>query len=147
MNLYRKSYVKNWDHQKPNEKHSITIKKGKMLRGDINPDRVCYIVEEVAYWRKFNALHGFIVDKYADGNDDCKEIYLDGYAIQEILDTLKNIDNKIVDPDSAMPTTPGFFFGSEEYDNYYHEEVKRSIDIFEEAINDKSGDYYYRASW
>ena len=57
MYLYKKSYVKNWQHMKPESLHKITIKKGGKVRKDIKTDRITYIIEEVAYWRKANAIH------------------------------------------------------------------------------------------
>ena len=56
MYLHKKTYVKNWDHMKPEELHEITVKKGGKVRKDIKPDRINEVVEEVAYWRKANAI-------------------------------------------------------------------------------------------
>ena len=63
MYLSKKTYVKNWDYNEANPKHFVSVKKDGTLRSDIKPERVSYIVEEVAYWRKFNALHNYIVEK------------------------------------------------------------------------------------
>lgn len=38
----------------------------------INPEKVKEITEEVGYWRKANAIHGWFVDNVQKGNDDCK---------------------------------------------------------------------------
>ena len=46
MYLSKKTYVKNWDHMKPEEKHHVVVtKNGK--RTSIDPKRVTYIEEDV----------------------------------------------------------------------------------------------------
>ena len=32
---------------------------------------------DLGYWRKHPNLHGYIVNTYAEGKDECQEIYLD----------------------------------------------------------------------
>jgi hypothetical protein len=61
MYLSKKTYVKNWDYNETNPKHFVSVKKDGVLRTDIKPERISHVVEEVAYWRKFNALHNYIV--------------------------------------------------------------------------------------
>jgi hypothetical protein len=173
MYLTKKSYVKNWDHMKPEEKHTITVKKGGKKRTDINPKRISYIVEEVAYWRKFNALHGWFVSECADGTDDCKEMYVSIETLQKITDILKQVKNVIDKSEKTtkvlqdwngkdyevstyhcedevkelLPPTQGFFFGAYEIDDWYKQDVEKTIKIFEELLQDDNGDYYYQASW
>ena len=74
MYLYKKSYVQNWEHTPTENKHTISIKKGGKVRKDIKPERICYITEQIAYWRKFNALHGWFVNECASGVDECQDM-------------------------------------------------------------------------
>ena len=110
---------------------------------------------QIGYWRKFNALHGFIVEHYADGRDECQKIYLSKDDIKEILNTLKEVK---ANPNSAMgimPPTSGFFFGSKDIDEWFIKDVEYSIELFEDVLemlekNDKRKNYYeiyYQASW
>lgn len=110
---------------------------------------------QIGYWRKFNALHGFIVEHYADGEDNCRKIYLSKDDIKEILDTLKEVK---ANPNSAMdimPPTSGFFFGSKDIDEWFIRDVEYSVELFEDVLemlekNDKRKNYYeiyYQASW
>ena len=62
MTLSKKTYVQNWDFHKEKEKHTISIKKGGKVRKDIKSKRISYIVEEVMYWRKANAIHSWFVE-------------------------------------------------------------------------------------
>jgi hypothetical protein len=52
--------------------------------------------------------------------------------------------------DAILPTKSGFFFGNTEYDEYYYNEVKYTIEILEEIIkkhNPKVDNYIYSSSW
>jgi hypothetical protein len=73
MYLTRKVYVKNWSFRKPEELHEITVKRGGQPRTDINPEKISYVIEDVAYWRKANAIHKWFVDNCQDGVDECQE--------------------------------------------------------------------------
>ncbi len=56
MSLTKRTYVKNWDWMKPEDTHLVTVLKGGKPTG-IKPERVGEIIEDVAYWRKANAIH------------------------------------------------------------------------------------------
>lgn len=149
MYLYKKHYVKNWDWMSDNERHTISIKKGKKKLDHIKPDRICYVMEQVMEWRKFNALHKWFVDNVQEGVDDCKECFVDESDLKMLLETLTYVyDNKDT-AETILPTAQGFFFGSDEIDEYYWEEVKSTIiqlkDLLEE--DNKSASFYYRSSW
>ena len=113
------------------------------------------IVLDMGYWRKHANLHGFIVDCFADGNDDCQRINLDVDDLNHLIKTLE--DDKMYEE-----TTTGFFFGRSyhpgEKDEYgsYEEQKARDIDLFTKARNwlmsnySKKDEYrsvYYQASW
>ena len=162
MYLSKKTYVKNWDHQSDEEKHNITVLKGGKPRQDIKPERISYIEEEVAYWRKFNALHAWFVENCGGGEDNCQVMYVDEEKIKEILGILKEVkeilDNskkikKVVtgfggnemeidvyeDEEKIMellPTQSGFFFGGTEIDEYYKDDVINSIEVFEVLLDE-----------
>jgi archaellum component FlaC len=163
-------------------KHEFEIKMGGEIRKDIKPERINYITEEVAYWRKFNALHGWFVGECGGGVDECQEIYVENGKLEELLGTLKKIQTLLNNSKMFVKTkdgygqsydinvyecedevrellspTSGFFFGSDEVDEYYKEEVDRTIEIIENLFKEMenedavrglySGEFYYRASW
>ncbi len=76
MYLRKKHYVKNWAHDKPEHAIAITVKKGGKKHEGINTKKICYIEEEVAYWRKANQIHEWFVQNAQDGTDDCREAYV-----------------------------------------------------------------------
>ena len=156
MYLYKKTYVQNWEHNPPEQHHQIEIKRGGVLREDIKPNRICYITEQVAYWRKFNALHGWFINNCGGGVDECQDISVDEEKLKELLETLKEVSSNFTKAEELLPPTQGFFFGSDEIDEYYKEEVNSTIKIIEDLLEENeqskeyglySGDFEYRASW
>ena len=149
MYLYKKHYVKNWDWMADHEKHTISIKKGKKKLDHIKPDRICYVMEQVMEWRKFNALHKWFVDNVQEGVDDCKESFVDESDLKMLLETLTYVLENKDSAETILPTAQGFFFGSDDFYEYYWEEVKSTIiqlkDLLEE--DNKGASFYYRSSW
>lgn len=76
----------------------------------------------LGYWRKHPNLHGFIVNAFAGGKDDCQEIALSVENLQTIIDAVK---------EQSLPNTTGFFFGKSEGSE---EERAEDIKILEGAI-------------
>lgn len=97
--LYKKTYVKNWEHMKPEGLHKITVTKGGKTVSHIKPERITYIVEEVAYWRKANQIHKWFVDNVQDGEDNCKEYYVDSSQMKDLLALVNRVINesKLID--------------------------------------------------
>ena len=156
MYMSKKTYVKQWSHNKPEEQFQVDVKKGGEPFNKIEPERVSYVVEEVAYWRKFNALHNWFVNKCADGVDECQPIYVSEERMKELLETLhkvkevydSNPPDKEEQLDDIFPTSSGFFFGGTEYDEYYIQEVNETIELIENLLEEEGGDdYEYQASW
>ena len=156
MYMSKKTYVKQWSHNKPEEQFNVDVKKGGEPFSPIKKERVSYVVEEVAYWRKFNALHNWFVNKCADGVDECQPIYVSEERMKELLETLhkvkevydSNPPDKEEQLDDIFPTSSGFFFGGTEYDEYYIQEVNETIELIENLLEEEGGDdYEYQASW
>ena len=156
MYMSKKTYVKQWSHNKPEDQFNVDVKKGGEPFSPIKKERVSYVVEEVAYWRKFNALHNWFVNKCADGVDECQPIYVSEERMKELLETLhkvkevydSNPPDKEEQLDDIFPTSSGFFFGGTEYDEYYIQEVNETIELIENLLEEEGGDdYEYQASW
>ena len=93
--------------------------------------------EELGYWRKHPNLHGFIVDTFASGVDECQPIEL---GLTELQVTLAAV---IAD---ELRRKTGFFFGSS-----YPEHREISIRVLTHAIRwllEAPGrKAVYQASW
>jgi hypothetical protein len=146
MYLYKRLYTKNWDFTPEESRIQVTVVKNDKVLEDF--DNPTYVTAQVASWRKFNALHGHIVDTYADGEDNYQDIYLSYDDLCDILKLLKEVrDTKDF---SKLPPTAGFFFGSKDVDEYYWYCVGYTINTLEDIISKEDSeevDYIYNASW
>jgi len=63
---------------------------------------------EIAYWRKHNALEGYMCDlfhsKGGDGEFNCRTLPLSNDDLDKLEETINN---------KGLPETDGFFFGSD----------------------------------
>jgi len=91
MYLEKRTYVKNWDHMKEEEKHSILIKKGGKEVKEIKSKRISEIVEEMGYWRKANAIHAWFVKNVQNGEDNCKDYYVSKSQLKDLLNICEEV--------------------------------------------------------
>jgi hypothetical protein len=148
MYLDKETYVQNWDFQKPEEKHEITVKKGGEVVKSIDPAKIKFIVEEVGYWRKANAIHKWFVDNVQEGKDECQRSYVSRKQLQELLEVVNKIlkDNSLAG--TLLPTQSGFFFGSVTYDEWYFQVLEETKEILTNALNEgQEATFYYHSSW
>ena len=102
MYLNRKTYVKNWAHHQEDERHEVTVKRGGQVREDIKPSRVTYITEEVAYWRKANAIHRWFVETCQNGEDDCREAYVTIAQVRDLVTVCKQVLSTVETVDGVI---------------------------------------------
>ena len=98
---------------------------------------------ELAYWRKHPNLHGYIVENFANGVDECQEIRLTLENLLQIQDAIRK---------EELPETTGFFFGTS-----YVDEEQRTEDIdkiergvvflLSDAAAMNEHEVVYQASW
>lgn len=99
---------------------------------------------ELVYWRKANAIH-----KYFVGDKDyksCDHVPVSRDMLGELLDKCNAILKDKSKAPKILPTAVGFFFGGLEYDQYYFDNIKRTIDKVAPILSDdafKDGDLYY----
>ncbi len=85
MNLTKRHYVKNYDHTPEDKRTTVTVNRAGAPLASIKPERISYIIEDLAYWRKANAIHQWFVDNCQEGNDDCRDAYVSRDQLQELL--------------------------------------------------------------
>lgn len=146
MYLTKQTYVgANYDHNKITGEIEL-YKDGKLI--DVNLSRVTNINERVGYWRKANHIHKWFVDNCQNGVDDCKEYYVSIEQLKELLQRCKDVLQDIDLAVTLLPTTSGFYFGSDAYGESYIDDTKATIKIIEDILaEDIDGRYYYRSSW
>ena len=148
--LTKKTYVKNWKHMSDDEKHNVSVE-GKKSK-EIKPERVTYIEEEVAYWRKANQIHSWFVNNVQNGEDDCRSSYLHPSKLKELLESCKAVLADHSKADKLLPTQPGFFFGETEYDKWYFGQLEETVEIIDGILtemkeNEAHYEFYYESSW
>ena len=105
-------------------------------------------VNQVAYWRKANAIHGWIIN-HTHAIDNCSPINL---TKQDLYDLHKACTDVLSDPDKAeqlLPPTRGFFFGSAVIDEWYWEDLRDTVSKLNTIIDQSPEDvtFEYQASW
>lgn len=105
---------------------------------------------EIAYWRKANHIHRWFVQNCQNGVDECQKTNISRKQLEELLDTCKIVEKDHDKAEELLPTQEGFFFGSTEYDKYYFDDIKYTIEVLTKILNDKSFDEMdisYHSSW
>ncbi|MBR1775957.1 hypothetical protein IJ750_02645 [bacterium] len=111
----------------------------------IQLNKVRFILEEQAYWRKANQIHRWFVNNVQKGVDDCGTYEVSGEELLRLVDLCKRVLADHTLADSLLPSQDGFFFGSTEYDEYYFEDLENTL----EQLKDVDADawYEYHSSW
>jgi hypothetical protein len=180
MYLSKKTYVKQWSHNKPEDQYEVSVKKGGVTYPSIKPERVSYITEELMYWRKANQIHGWFVSNCQEVQADVK-YYVEKEDLEKLLETCEKVlgilnqsekktlqvvggwkggeqymvDHEVYDTSDEimelLPPTQGFFFGSDNIDEWYKETIEETIITLKEELSVStegySTDYEYYASW
>jgi len=124
-----------------------------LAAGDVREDLPSATVSiTVAYWRKANAIHQWFVVECGEGEDNCKPYDVSREQLMELRDLCRQV---ILNPEKGediLPTADGFFFGSTEYDEWYMEEVKATVELLDGILENPKfefggWDFEYRASW
>ena len=146
MYLEKRTYVRQWEHQTPEEKYKVEVTKGgESVK--IDPKRVTYVIEEIGYWRKANQIHQWFVENVQNGVDNCGEYCVSKGQLEDLLEICIKILNDNSLAEELLPTASGFFFGGTEYDEWYFKDIENTIEVLKEALSSDSGDFYYSSSW
>ena len=110
------------------------------------------ILREAGYWRKANHIHNWFVEHVQNGVDDCGVYPVDEDDLCDLQEVCEFVLEKRNNRTSAnfLPTQCGFFFGSTDYDEYYYEDVKDTIDIINKILDTVDFDkevVCYQSSW
>jgi len=103
---------------------------------------------ELAYWRKFNALHSWFVRNVQNNVDDCGAYPVSRAQLVELIELLKEAQR--TQDTSLLPTQSGFFFGGTDYDEYYWRDVDRTIPKLTDILNTfnfENDELLYTSSW
>jgi len=177
MYLEKKTYVKNWDYKgADNHKIKIT-KNGKKTGIDekkvshvIEEAGYWRKANHIHNWFVQNVQEGDDnCGLYYVSQENMEELL---GLVNEVLENSKLVKGKVIrswsfdkngeklpnyqegknikDPSKAkelLPCQEGFFFGNDEYDEWYYNGLVETKKILEEAMEDEDADYYYQSSW
>lgn len=99
--------------------------------------------EELGYWRKANQIRGWIANN-VDGFRDNSETVIPKDKIEELADICDKVLIKRSEKVSKelLPVSYGFFFGSDQYDEYYYDDVQYTADLFDKILKEVDFDNY-----
>lgn len=146
--LWKKTLVNNWSDKKFVKYDVNVTSEGKPVE-HIQSDRVHSITEEIGYWRKANHIHNWFVQNIQNGVDNCKPHYVEKEDLVDLLGICRKVVENPSLGESLLPCSRGFFFGSDEYDEWYIKQLKYTIELIEKILSLKDeGVYYeYESSW
>lgn len=49
--------------------------------------------------------------------------------------------------EKLLPTQAGFFFGSTEYNEFYLDDIKHTVEVIKPLLDGKHGEIFYQSSW
>ena len=97
--------------------------------------KVCKTIESTAVMKNGKVNAGYIYE-----NGEKKPILEDGEYVTNPEEVAKKL----------LPTQAGFFFGSTDYDQWYMDDIRRTIEQIESGLSDIDNwevGYYYHSSW
>jgi hypothetical protein len=151
MYFYGRRYL--WDFEYSNKNDRAIIDAIGKQFPEIRGARVEEVKAEFKTWRKANQIHKWFVDNIQDGVDECQESRVPVGKLYKLRDLCAEV---VADPSRAqdlLPSQSGFFFGGTEYDEWYHRDVKETLDwlndlLLKDTLDTlKDWDFYYRSSW
>lgn len=160
MYLEAREYVssRKWDNDENGELVSIPVPEGHAIleTSGLSPyaSKEGYGVTVSAtaiYWRKVNSIHQWFVDNCGNGEDNCQEMYVSPDKLVQLRDLVDMVlkSKSVAVAQEHLPTASGFFFGSQDYDEYYWSDLeytKKELDrVISLGIDNIS--FYYQASW
>jgi hypothetical protein len=109
------------------------------------------LYEEVAYWRKANQIHNWVVETLHNGEDDpCFTQEVTKENLMELNNLCLQVLTRKEHPYNTLPTRHGCFFGNLSYDSYYFREVEETQAILAALIkhfNFETHYLLYQCSW
>ena len=84
MNAARRLYVKQWEHQSPEERYTVQITRGGEPLAGIQSDRISDVEEEVMRWWNAVHIHRWFVRNVQGGHDDCMPYHVDWPVLRRL---------------------------------------------------------------
>ena len=80
---------------------------------------------ETFTYRKSNFLRGWMIrNTKLNADSDCEPVDVSTHLLEELYDECKEVLERHEKAEEILPTYPGFFFGTYDYDDWYFKQVK-----------------------
>lgn len=106
------------------------------------------VMIKVGYWRKSNQIHKWFVDVCQNGEDDCRPCYVSREQLKNLKETCEQVLADQSRAEELLPVQDGFFFGSQEIDEWYLSNISETVKIINRCL--EMGDdweFEYQSSW
>ena len=150
--LYKITYIGgNYEHNGISGTEPILTAFNKPI--PIQIKRLVDTKELMGQWRKANAIHKWFVDNVQNGQDDCNAYYVSSEQLKKLKEICEQVLNDHSKAEELLPTTSGFFFGSTDYNEYYFDDIKYTIDILNDCLQEDEKEtpapfhFEYDSSW
>jgi len=104
------------------------------LKSQVQIVRVECIIENIATWRKANAIHQWFVRNVQEGEDDCKQYSVSVKQLKELLELSIQVQKEPNKALELLPTQGGFLFGSTEYNSRYFQSLDYTVEVLEAGV-------------
>lgn len=84
--------------------------------------------KELAYFRKVNFLIPFFKETLFSEINNLEDLKVTKESIEELKNRCEQVLNDHTLAKDLLPTQPGFFFGSTNYDEYYYKNVENVLE-------------------
>ena len=155
--LTAKKYVSKWNYSNDYKDKTITQEFQDLIPMD-TPDITKYassgitVEYPVGYWRKANAIHNYFVQTVGGGVDECQEMWVSRELLRDLRErcqdvvTSDNMEEKA--QEIGLETVSGFFFGDNEYSEWYKDDLLLTIEIIDHVLTlPEEYSLHYQASW
>lgn len=130
-----------YEHRNVTGKVDLSIN-GKSL--DIPLKKISTIILRVAYWRKANQIMNWFT-KHENWDDGLQSCEICGRDLLKLVETCKEVLEKREKAKDLLPTVDGFFFGDQEINDWYFEQLENTIKMLEHVVPETW--YTFSASW
>jgi hypothetical protein len=159
MYLSRSVHVANYPHDEDGTKMAKAIMDALGITDQVRYGNGSLNIElPQGYWRKANAIHKWFVDNVQGGEDNCESHYVGNEKLQElqaaceeVLAARNTLEAK-QKAESILPPESGFCFGPTDIDEYYYDDLERTIEICKHALDPQNAvgkydGFEYHSSW
>lgn len=153
MYLSARKYVSGYDFNKEPEKQAYAevLSASGLVKADLEYGNPSATIEmSVGYWRKANAIHNWFVKNVQGGVDECQKAWVSREQLTELLEACETVLADATKADELLPPQSGFFFGSTDLDEWYYDELKRTVKMLKHLLTSdslKDYDFEYQSSW